>query len=261
MKVDGLTNDEVKSHLQVTHNLSFLLLIIFRACNHERNLLLYPTHIAKAVVVQYHTTEHLLIVSTLLVMRLFFILYFTDYVLNFCLPINMQKYRLHTRRPSPSPQAAGGHAPQLVVLGGIWVPPEYASAAAAAHGGAPTIYSTHPTTQVSSHYCSPTVPADFYPQPSPPSQAHPQALHHPALQHHHHQQQLHVYKTASHTQTHSSPESDAQRAGDRSESIEDGKSDSSSWKGESGDNEERKKLAAMREDGEESNGSEITLKF
>ncbi|KAJ1390177.1 hypothetical protein SESBI_37637 [Sesbania bispinosa] len=47
----------------------------------------------------------------------------------------------------------------------------------------------------------------------------------------------------------SSPES----GGDRSESIEDGKSESSSWRGESeGD---RKGLA------EESNGSEITLKF
>lgn len=44
-------------------------------------------------------------------------------------------------------------------------------------------------------------------------------------------------------------------AGDRSESIEDGKSESSSWKGESGDNGggERKGLAALRDDGEESN--------
>ncbi|XP_021741615.1 myb family transcription factor EFM-like isoform X2 [Chenopodium quinoa] len=170
---------------------------------------------------------------------------------------HLQKYRLHTRRPSPSPQAVGGQAPQLVVLGGIWVPPEYATAAAAAHGGAPTIYSAHPSTQVSSHYCSPTVPPDYYPQPVAP----PQALHHPALQHHHHHQ-LHVYKTTSHTQTHSSPESDAQRAGDRSESIEDGKSDCSSWKGESGENGgEGRKLAALRDDGEESNGSQITLKF
>uniref|UniRef100_A0A803MQ75 HHO5-like N-terminal domain-containing protein n=1 Tax=Chenopodium quinoa TaxID=63459 RepID=A0A803MQ75_CHEQI len=128
---------------------------------------------------------------------------------------HLQKYRLHTRRPSPSPQAVGGQAPQLVVLGGIWVPPEYATAAAAAHGGAPTIYSAHPSTQ-----------------------------------------------TTSHTQTHSSPESDAQRAGDRSESIEDGKSDCSSWKGESGENGgEGRKLAALRDDGEESNGSQITLKF
>ena len=35
----------------------------------------------------------------------------------------LQKYRLHTRRPSPSP-AVSAHTPQVV--GGIWVPPEYA---------------------------------------------------------------------------------------------------------------------------------------
>lgn len=70
-----------------------------------------------------------------------------------------------------------------------------------------------------------------------------------------------MYKATS--QGHSSPESDIRGIGDRSESIEDGKSESSSWKGESGDNgvAERKGLAALREDGEESNGSEITLKF
>ncbi|KAK9715288.1 hypothetical protein RND81_06G154700 [Saponaria officinalis] len=128
---------------------------------------------------------------------------------------HLQKYRLHTRRPSPSPQTTGGPAPQLVVLGGIWVPPEYANAAA----GGPTMYSTHPaTSQVSPHYCSTVVPQEYYsaPPPLPPSQ--------PQL---HHQQQLHMYKTTSHTQTHSSPETDTQGAGDRSESIEDGKSESS----------------------------------
>ncbi|KAG0567536.1 hypothetical protein KC19_7G141600 [Ceratodon purpureus] len=39
---------------------------------------------------------------------------------------HLQKYRLHTRRPSSSPQSAGaGQSPQLVVLGGIWMPPQY----------------------------------------------------------------------------------------------------------------------------------------
>lgn len=189
---------------------------------------------------------------------------------------HLQKYRLHTRRPScPSPQTAGAPTPQLVVLGGIWVPPEYATA----HGGGPTIYGAHPTSQVSTHYCSPSPmvpPQDFYappPQPTPQGAPHlklhhPAALLHPGNHHHNHQQQqqLHVYKTSSHTQTHSSPESDARGAGgDRSESIEDGKSESSSWnKGESGGENnggERKRLAALRDDGEESNGSEITLKF
>ncbi|KAL4279542.1 hypothetical protein GQ457_03G046100 [Hibiscus cannabinus] len=148
---------------------------------------------------------------------------------------HLQKYRLHTRRPSPSPQAPGAPTPQLVVLGGIWVPPEYATAAAAAHGGAPTLYGAH------------------HPALNPPQ------MHHHTLQH-----QLHMYKATS--QAHSLPEPDARGCGDRSESIEDGKSESSSWKGESGDNgsgggDQRKGLAALREEGEESNGSEITLKF
>ncbi|KAJ7517081.1 hypothetical protein O6H91_21G010300 [Diphasiastrum complanatum] len=43
---------------------------------------------------------------------------------------HLQKYRLHTRRPSPVPQAAATQSPQLVVLGGIWVSPEYAASTA-----------------------------------------------------------------------------------------------------------------------------------
>ncbi|KAI4335793.1 hypothetical protein L6164_014403 [Bauhinia variegata] len=167
---------------------------------------------------------------------------------------HLQKYRLHTRRPSPSPQAGGAPAPQLVVLGGIWVPPEYATAAAAA---TPALYGPHHTSHAPPpHYCTATpVPQDFYtatPSQSPlPPQPHNHALHH----------HLHMYKTAS--QNHTSPESDVRGAGDRSESIEDGKSESSSWKGESGENEgDRKGLATLRDqDGEDSNGSDITLKF
>ncbi|EEF33013.1 myb family transcription factor EFM [Ricinus communis] len=176
---------------------------------------------------------------------------------------HLQKYRLHTRRPSPSPQAPGAPTPQLVVLGGIWVPPEYATAA---HGGTPTLYGTHhhPVSHAPPpHFCAaPPVPQDFYtaaaaagattpPLPPPHHQLHHHTLHH----------QLHMYNKAT-SQAHSSPESDIRGTGDRSESIEDGKSESSSWKAESGENGgERKGLAAFREDGEESNGSEITLKF
>ncbi|XP_057967923.1 myb family transcription factor EFM [Malania oleifera] len=161
---------------------------------------------------------------------------------------HLQKYRLHTRRPSPSPQAAGTPAPQLVVLGGIWVPPEYATAAAA-HGGATTIYGAHPTSHASPHYCAPPVAQDFYPAPPQPHHG----LHH----------QLQVYKGPSQHLPHGSPDSAVRGAGDRSESIEDGKSESSSWKGDSGENGggERKGLATRRDDGEESNASEITLKF
>ncbi|XP_030548784.1 transcription factor HHO2-like [Rhodamnia argentea] len=47
---------------------------------------------------------------------------------------HLQKYRLHTRRPSPTIQHNGSsQAPQFVVVGGIWVqPPEYAAVAASA---------------------------------------------------------------------------------------------------------------------------------
>ncbi|ESW10324.1 hypothetical protein PHAVU_009G199700 [Phaseolus vulgaris] len=161
---------------------------------------------------------------------------------------HLQKYRLHTRRPSPSLHA-GAPTPQLVVLGGIWVPPEYATATA--HSGGPSLYGPHPTSHMPPpHYCAGTpVSQEFYnlaPSLSlPPPQDH-------TLHHH-----FHMYKTAPQTQ--SSSESDVRSGGGRSESIEDGKSESGSWKGENG---ERKGLAALRDqEGEDSTGSEITLRF
>ncbi|CAK9154441.1 unnamed protein product [Ilex paraguariensis] len=160
---------------------------------------------------------------------------------------HLQKYRLHTRRPGPSPQGGATAAPHLVVLGGIWVPQEYA----AAHSGAPAaIYGAHPSTHPSPHYCAPPVPQEFYPAPPPQSQLHHHALHH----------QLHMCNQSS--QTHSSPESDVRGTGDRSETIEDDKSGSSSWKaGSGGENIGERKSLVTREEGAESNGSEITLKF
>ncbi|XP_059276874.1 myb family transcription factor EFM-like [Lycium ferocissimum] len=143
---------------------------------------------------------------------------------------HLQKYRLHTRRPGPSPQATTP-PPHLVVLGGIWVPPEYA--AAAAHGGAPpaaTFYGPHSTSHAPSpHYIAApqAVTQEFYSTPQPL-----QSLHH--LQHH---QQLyhhgsHMFKPPSKSHSHGSPESGARGTGhhgDRSsESIEDGKSESCS---------------------------------
>lgn len=180
---------------------------------------------------------------------------------------HLQKYRLHTRRPSPSPQAAAAAAPQLVVLGGIWVQPEYATAAAAHHGGAPaTLYGAHHAS--SPHYCATPVPQEFYPAPTgvaPPVPPQAAAHHHQLLHHPLHNQLHHVYHPASQTTVQSSPESDIRgTAGDRSESIEDGKSESSSWKADDSNGEnggERKRLTLRGEDGEESNGSEITLKF
>ncbi|KAL0372585.1 UNVERIFIED_CONTAM: Transcription factor HHO3 [Sesamum calycinum] len=50
---------------------------------------------------------------------------------------HLQKYRLHTRRPSPSipNTTATKQPPQFVVVGGLWVPPEYASMATTATSG------------------------------------------------------------------------------------------------------------------------------
>ncbi|KAF7838636.1 Myb family transcription factor EFM [Senna tora] len=131
---------------------------------------------------------------------------------------HLQKYRLHTRRPSPSPQGVGGPTPQLVVLGGIWVPPEYAAATVAHTGAANALFNFNPQSSHAppQHYCTTTpVPQDFYTNtlPQPP---HSHALHHG----------LQMYKTTSHTQR--SPESKARGMGERSESIEEeGKSESS----------------------------------
>lgn len=178
---------------------------------------------------------------------------------------HLQKYRLHTRRPSPSPQTAGSAAPQLVVLGGIWVPPDYATAAAAAvaHGNTSPLYGAHPSAHASPHYCTPPgMPQEFYSAAA----SHHEAVHHHPLHGHHHQ--IQVYKGTSHPQPQSSPESGMRGGGGdgQSESIEDGKSESSSWKGDSGDHvnggDQRNGLITMRDDNnEESNGSEITLKF
>ncbi|KAL8549405.1 hypothetical protein ACS0TY_008296 [Phlomoides rotata] len=50
---------------------------------------------------------------------------------------HLQKYRLHTRRPSSSAQNNHNNTqtPQFVVVGGIWVPPEYAAMPTTATSG------------------------------------------------------------------------------------------------------------------------------
>ncbi|KAJ6827231.1 uncharacterized protein M6B38_368950 [Iris pallida] len=103
---------------------------------------------------------------------------------------HLQKYRLHTRRPIPQQQpTAVAAAPQLVVLGGIWVPPEYAAAAAAGTA----IYGAHPQ----AHYA---VPHEFY-------SAQPPAAHH-VVPHPHLHRSIPAYKAAIR-----SPESEIRSGG------------------------------------------------
>lgn len=69
---------------------------------------------------------------------------------------HLQKYRLHTRRPMPAPSAPPPGAPQLVVLGGIWMPPDYAAQGAGPAG----IYGAHPATQA--HYTAAVSAQEYY---------------------------------------------------------------------------------------------------
>ncbi|KAB8080190.1 hypothetical protein EE612_000570, partial [Oryza sativa] len=87
---------------------------------------------------------------------------------------HLQKYRLHTRRPMPSPAPPTAATPQLVVLGGIWVPPEYATQAAG-----PAIYGAHPATQP--HYTAAVAAQEYYHHHHHHLQHHPAAA---ALVHH-----------------------------------------------------------------------------
>lgn len=137
------------------------------------------------------------------------------------------------------------------------MPPEYATAAAAAsaHGGTPAIYGSHPAPHATPHYCAPAVTAqDFYAATGPALAP----LHHELI--HHHPVQVHEATPLNHG---SPPDSGMRGSADRSESIEDRKSESSSWKGDdSGENgEDREGLSNLRDEKEESSGSEITLKF
>ncbi|TYI21919.1 hypothetical protein ES332_A06G070900v1 [Gossypium tomentosum] len=135
---------------------------------------------------------------------------------------------------------------------------KYATAVANTNSAALTLYGAHHpplALHLPPHFCASPVPQEFYTATTIATPAlSQQLLHH----------QLH-YKANS--QAHSSPESDVKRTGNHSESIEDNKSESSSRKGESGDNgsdrDQRKGLGALTlgEEGEESNGCDITLKF
>ncbi|EFJ37607.1 hypothetical protein SELMODRAFT_402040 [Selaginella moellendorffii] len=79
---------------------------------------------------------------------------------------HLQKYRLHTRRPATvAPGTAAQKSPQVVVLGSIWVPPEYA--VFDHHQAAPSMQST-PLQQSKAQdffanlHASPAEPMVFY---------------------------------------------------------------------------------------------------
>ncbi|CAN4096401.1 unnamed protein product [Withania somnifera] len=129
---------------------------------------------------------------------------------------HLQKYRLHTRRPSPQ---ATTLPPPLVVL--------------AAHAGAPptaTFYGPHSTSNApSTHYIAApqAVTQEFYSTPQPLQSFH-HLQHHQSLYHH----SSHMYKPLSKSNSHCSVESDPEEpvimvTGHR-KSIEDGKSESCS---------------------------------
>lgn len=111
-----------------------------------------------------------------------------------------------------------------MVLGGIWVPPEYATSA-----GAPSIYGAHPGT---AHYCAATpIPQEFY---SSVAQA---------PQHHHHHLLPQLKPTcapAYKARAGESPESEARSSGDRSDSMAEEEEE-----GEEEENDEREGKAAL----------------
>ncbi|XP_022973465.1 myb family transcription factor EFM-like isoform X2 [Cucurbita maxima] len=156
---------------------------------------------------------------------------------------HLQKYRLHTvRRPGLATQASGSPAAHLVVLGlgGLWVPPEYARS--------PTLYGPPATSHPPSHFYTPaSVPHEYYTRTIAP----------PHLQQHHHQ--VHLYKGESTKAAQSSPASEVRDTAERSEILEEEKS-------EGGQNGEDRRIKGRgswgrRLEGEESNRSEVSLKF
>ncbi|KAG6429857.1 hypothetical protein SASPL_107912 [Salvia splendens] len=60
---------------------------------------------------------------------------------------HLQKYRLHTRRPSSSTHSNNAQTPQFVVVGGLWMPLEYTSTASVKVPGGTTFASPPPPFQ------------------------------------------------------------------------------------------------------------------
>lgn len=193
---------------------------------------------------------------------------------------HLQKYRLHTRRPSPTSQTSAQHSPQLVVLGGIWMPAAHAAAAAAQQ--APALFNS----AQQPHLCQTPLSQDLYSQLGSPGQMH---LHSTIYCDQHCDQR----NNAAHSQ--SSPQGPLQLTGQssagirssgdacREESVgEDGNSENSNWKGrepglrshyDAGEAEDQRSLEGSvngselkcngedDSDFEDSGGSETSLKI
>jgi hypothetical protein len=126
-----------------------------------------------------------------------------------------------------------------VVLGGIWVPPDYAAS------GTPAIYGARPGP--GPHYCPVATmrPQEFYAQ-----QATPMVV--PPVHQHHLTPVVNTVSVAGYKNRTRPPEAEVRSGGDRSESIEED--------GEDRDEDEEDDLAPVPETNG-TGGSEVALKF
>ncbi|KAL3687667.1 hypothetical protein R1sor_013976 [Riccia sorocarpa] len=145
---------------------------------------------------------------------------------------HLQKYRLHTRRPSPAPQNPQQQTPQLVVLGGIWVPPDYTSSG---------MYHDPPSSvSQQGHYCQGSLSQEIYSQMNTGAQ----------LQlHHSHSHGSPQGPLQSNSQLSSGARLASGEAYREDSAGDDGKSESSSWKGEEDSTVRRSEKGTDREVG------------
>jgi hypothetical protein len=127
-----------------------------------------------------------------------------------------------------------------VVLGGIWVSPEYAASA-----GTPAIYGAHPGP--GPHYCpaTPVRPQEFYAQQAT-------AMTVPPLHQHQLRPVVNTVSVAGYKNRTGSPQAEVRSGGDQSESIEE--------EGEERDEDEEEDVAPVPE-ANVAGGAEVALKF
>ncbi|XVF43007.1 hypothetical protein PTKIN_Ptkin02bG0005700 [Pterospermum kingtungense] len=119
---------------------------------------------------------------------------------------HLQKFRLHTRRPSPAVHnSSNPQAPQFVVVGGIWVPPpEYATMAATTTASGETA-SVTPTSGV---YTPVATPLPTLPRPSEALDQRPQRSQ-SEERGSHSEGRVHSYSPSTSSSTHTTTDSPA----------------------------------------------------